>query len=109
MSRLSCIRTKLVSIEQRTARPRPKQVDSYYQSKEHLDWRRIIIDRAVSPYGGYVCQVCGETTETPHADHIIEIVDGGDRTDPMNGQCLCPKCHNQKTAVERMKRRAKRR
>ena len=73
--------------------------DSYYNSKEHRAWRTLIITRANG-----MCQwpSCNAREQRMFADHIIEIRDGGSRTDPLNGQCLCAKHHAIKT--ERAKR-----
>jgi hypothetical protein len=38
------------------------------------------------------------------ADHIVELRDGGSRTDPLNGQCLCGKHHSLKTYRAKMER-----
>ena len=73
--------------------------DEYYNSKAHRAWRTLIISRANG-----MCQWPGCHASNPRmfADHIIEIRDGGSRTDPMNGQCLCARHHALKT--ERAKR-----
>lgn len=81
-----------------SARPAPKSVDPYYRSKEHEEWAHTVKERA-----GFRCEECGAGGRT-YADHIVEIRDGGSRADPMNGQCLCARCHTKKTVAERLKR-----
>ena len=78
-----------------------KEAESFYKSKPFLAWRAEVLRRA-----GHRCQHpgCGVSKGRLFADHIVERKDGGDPLDPNNGQCLCAKHHNQKTAVERAKR-----
>ena len=75
--------------------------DSYYNSKEHRAWRTLIITRAKG-----MCQWPGCNAREPRmfADHIVEIRDGGSRTDPLNGQCLCGKHHAIKTHRAKLER-----
>lgn len=53
------------------------------------------------------CRVCG-TEQDLEADHITEIADGGDPLDAANGQTLCKHHHEEKTALARRIRRARR-
>jgi hypothetical protein len=75
--------------------------DSYYNSNVHRVWRTLIITRADGrcPWPG-----CNVREQRMFADHIIEIRDGGSRTDPLNGQCLCAKHHAIKTHRAKLER-----
>jgi hypothetical protein len=75
--------------------------DDYYNSKEHRAWRTLVISRANG-----MCQWPGCNAREPRmfADHIIEIRDGGAKTDPLNGQCLCGKHHAIKTQRAKLDR-----
>jgi hypothetical protein len=88
--------------------PAPKQVDPYYLTPEHREWREKVIANA-----GGQCQAVDSTGKRcfktiPHvrlfADHIVERQDGGDELDPRNGQALCGQHHTIKTAQQRAKR-----
>ena len=53
------------------------------------------------------CEDQGYIVEGREVDHIVEIEDGGDKTDPDNLQTLCVSCHRKKTAEEKRKREEK--
>lgn len=80
---------------------RPTAADRGYCSTSHKRWRKAVLAR-----DGWQCQACGKVCTSsqpinrPHADHIIPILQGGDRYDINNGQCLCQHCHSMKTARE---------
>jgi hypothetical protein len=58
--------------------------------------RRAILER-----DGYACKACGDDqAEILHVDHILAICLGG-TGDIENGQTLCARCHNKKTACDR--------
>lgn len=78
----------------------------YYQTPEHKAWREAVIARS-----GGRCQWpgCGRRDNRMFADHIVEIKDGGARTDLANGQCLCGAHHSIKTTAERTRRLSTRR
>ena len=75
--------------------------DDYYNSKEHRVWRTLVISRANG-----TCQWlgCNARESRMFADHIVEIRDGGSKTDPLNGQCLCGKHHAIKTQRAKLAR-----
>jgi 5-methylcytosine-specific restriction protein A len=79
----------------------PKITDPHYLTAEHRAWRDEVLRRA-----GGRCQWpgCGSSSGRMFADHIRERKDGGDPLDPANGQCLCARHHNLKTAQERARR-----
>lgn len=54
------------------------------------------------------CRGCGSTKDL-HADHIVEIADGGSLFDASNLQTLCGDCHDEKSAFVRAERAAERR
>ncbi|MCL2555429.1 MAG: HNH endonuclease [Firmicutes bacterium] len=53
------------------------------------------------------CKERGQLVRASHADHIIEIADGGSVYDLDNLQSLCRSCHSTKTLKERARRNAK--
>lgn len=80
----------------------PKTVDSHYNTPEHGEWRRKVIERA-----GHRCQAPGCTVAAPsrlYADHIVELRDGGAALDVDNGQALCASHHSAKTIAARTAR-----
>jgi 5-methylcytosine-specific restriction enzyme A len=76
-----------------------KTAEPYYQSAAHRAWRAEVIRRA-----GGCCQGCGRVGGRLFADHVVELSDGGDATDPANGRALCGACHSAKTAASRRDR-----
>lgn len=57
-----------------------------------------------------LCEHCdshGRITPATEVDHIVEIEDGGSKTDPDNLQSLCKACHRKKTGEEKRKREEK--
>lgn len=86
-----------------TARQRvavqPKTPDPHYLTPEHAAWRAAVLRNA-----RFACEQCGLKGVKLYADHIVEIRDGGSKTDPANGQALCASCHARKTARERARR-----
>ena len=93
----------------RAVKPPAKTADPLYRSKEHLEWRELVVARA-----GRRCQHRDTKTgqrctkaEPEHrmfADHIIEVRDGGPPFEPANGQCLCGAHHTTKTIKARVER-----
>lgn len=76
---------------------------AHYQSGAHREWRAAVLAR-----DSYTCQACGASTPGARliADHVCELVDGGDALDVANGRALCLACHNAKTAAARRERLA---
>ena len=85
----------------------PKVKDLVYTTPEFRAWRTYVVGRA-----GYRCEAKDHghrcTRAWPdhrmYADHIIELIDGGQLFDVANGQCLCAVHHETKT-IEARKRR----
>ena len=77
--------------------------DPHDKRREHeftRHQRRLILER-----DQFCCRDCGNSeADVLHADHILAICLGGTR-DISNGQTLCGKCHNTKTACDRIKNR----
>jgi 5-methylcytosine-specific restriction endonuclease McrA len=75
-----------------------------YNDPRYRRWREIVRLRA-----GGRCQQCGrteaETGRAHQADHIVAVLDGGERFDPRNGQLLCVDCHADKSKADRRRRR----
>jgi 5-methylcytosine-specific restriction protein A len=109
VARLPVFRTKIPTFETRTVKPPAKAVDAHYTTPEHKAWRRAVMVKAKwrceAVEGGVRC-----TRHAPKdrlfADHIVEVADGGDLLDPMNGQAMCGSHHTSKTVAERGKRAA---
>ncbi|WP_147048090.1 HNH endonuclease signature motif containing protein [Methylobacterium gnaphalii] len=105
MGRLSTLATRLSTLDTRTARPAPKVADPELLTAEHKAWRLEVFKRA-----HWRCQWpgCGKQGGRGgirlYADHIVERRDGGAPLDPANGQALCPKHHQVKTAQARAER-----
>jgi 5-methylcytosine-specific restriction protein A len=102
-AKLSFMAPRLQTMDTRTARPEPKQVDQHYRSAEHRIWSAEVIRRS-----GGTCQgaACGRSNVRLFADHIVELKDGGAPFALSNGQALCGSCHSRKTAQERRQRQA---
>lgn len=57
-------------------------------------WRRVsafVLDR-----DGHVCRYCGGPATT--ADHVVALVNGGDRLEPANLVAACVACNSSKGA-----------
>jgi len=70
-------------------------------------WERL---RRVQLAKEPLCRHCferGRLVQATHADHIIEISDGGAVYDIDNLQSLCKSCHSAKTLKERARRNSK--
>ncbi len=99
---------RVAVVDLRTAKPEPKRVDPFYQSREWLKVRALVLKR-----DNYTCQTCGiavrrhpEETDKPRAlvDHIVERRDGGADLDPANLATICDPCHTRKTNQKRAER-----
>lgn len=102
-ARLNSLPQRLATLDTRIGTAPPKEADPYYNSTEHTAWRALVIRRARAR-----CEWpgCGRAEGRMFADHIVELKDGGSRTDPANGWALCAKHHTLKTNQERAKRMA---
>jgi 5-methylcytosine-specific restriction enzyme A len=92
--RLSLLGPRVTMASQRLE-PRPKQVDQYYLTPQHREWRTTVCRRA-----GWQCEAiedgrrCAKSAANGHrmfADHIHERLDGG--PDMGAGRCLCGSHH----------------
>ena len=79
----------------------PKVAAPWYGTPEHHAWRDEVVKRANG-----MCQApgCGRVGVRLFADHVVEIKDGGSKTDLRNGQALCGRCHSRKTVAARAAR-----
>jgi len=90
--------------------PRPeRQPDARANAGERgydADWRKL---RAWYLARHPVCEIRIRCSGDPatEVDHIVPLVDGGDRLDQANLQATCRACHRSKTASDQ--RRARRR
>lgn len=105
--KLRTIAPLIRSIDTRTVKLPPKQVDPLYLSQQYREWREAVVSRA-----GRRCEVVengkrcwkAEPKFRMYADHIVEVRDGGSRFDLANGCCKCSSHHGRKTIDERVKR-----
>ena len=95
---LKCAPPMLRSANLSAARVPPKTADLWYLTPEHRAWAKAVVDRAGR------CEDCGRTGTRLFADHVVEIKDGGSKTDLRNGQALCGRCHSRKTVAARAAR-----
>lgn len=98
MARVPIINGRLTAISGRTV-AMPKLGAAHTRNSQHRDWAAKVKLRA-----WYTCERCGRHETRMFADHIKEVIDGGDALDLSNGQCLCGACHTIKTNNERIKR-----
>jgi 5-methylcytosine-specific restriction endonuclease McrA len=102
---MKVVGNRLKTVDTRTCKPPPKEVDNLYAS---MEWRQLVA--AVIRARGRRCEECGKTHGADGApiriygDHIKELRDGGAPLDPRNVQLLCGSCHGKKTHRERAKR-----
>jgi 5-methylcytosine-specific restriction protein A len=99
MSRIPIAPPRIPTFDSRRVIPAPKQRAHHYGTDQHREWRSRVLLRA-----GYTCELCGAEDVSLHADHIVEINDGGDPLALSNGQALCQRCHNRKTTEEKKRR-----
>jgi len=102
---LPTLRPRIGLADLRTAALPPKIAEPFYSSAEWIALR----DRVRREAGGR-CQVpgCDRIERGMIVDHIVELKDGGAPLDRSNARLMCRSHHNQKTAVERAKRTARR-
>lgn len=102
MAKIAMLRPRLAAAPGRV-KPPVKLADPFYLTAE---WRALAA--TIKSQRGYVCEGCGADGRgrewTIHADHVVEIRDGGARLDPLNVRLLCQPCHNRKTAGEAARR-----
>lgn len=102
MAKLAMLGSRVGSVPAKI-RPPIKRADAFYESAQ---WRALA--KAIKSQRGYVCEDCacdGRGREwLIHADHVVEIRDGGAALDPLNIRLRCQGCHNGKTAREAMRR-----
>lgn len=103
MAKVPIMKSRVPTMDTRTAKPPNKQVDQELKGSEYERWRFEVVKRA-----GYRCEAVEngvrchvEAPSRLFADHIVERRDGGGLLDLENGQCLCGKHHSIKTARAR--------
>jgi 5-methylcytosine-specific restriction endonuclease McrA len=79
---------------------RPNAAARGYCDKAHKLWRQAVLTKC-----SWQCVDCGRVAHgrEMHADHIVPIMQGGDRYDVANGAARCLACHSRKTARENAK------
>lgn len=75
----------------------PKAQDPFYRTKRWVERSRGF--RREHP----VCMVCNRW-KSEVTDHIVPLKDGGEPWADSNLQALCHRCHNRKTARERVRK-----
>ena len=84
--------------------PAARERESFYRSKRWKRVRQKVIER-----DRYQCQEPSCRRLAPsrdlHADHIVEIADGGKPYDMDNLRTLCRGCHTSKSLRERHQRK----
>lgn len=105
---LKTLRPMVASLDVRVAAPAPKEVDPYYGSAAHREWRRVVIGRAGGRCQDPGCDAPARTGRRLYADHVKELRDGGAATDPANGMARCAACHTRKTNAARAARMGRR-
>ncbi len=102
MPRLKTLPPRIKTLEQRIT-PIEKVWHEFYDSPEWIQLvRRLIRER------GRRCEKCGGFNIIVSGDHIVEILDGGEKLDESNVQLLCGQCHTKKTLGNRRMRMEKR-
>lgn len=99
-----CEQHKQLHIHREETYTRPER-HAFYGTGQ---WRRI---RNAYIRRHPLCEECirqGRVTQAVIVDHVIEIKDGGSKTDMNNLQSLCRFCHAEKTENEKRKRNASR-
>jgi 5-methylcytosine-specific restriction protein A len=107
--RLTTLRPRVEMASSRLE-PRERQVDSYYSTQQHREWRSAVYRQAgwqcEAIENGQRCDKSRANGDRMFADHIVERSDGGADLGP--GMCLCGHHHTEKTNRERAKRMAAR-
>lgn len=107
MPRLRTLKPLVRTLDTRTVTPPPKRAEPVYLTREHREWRDLVLARA-----NYRCQAVDNgqrcTRAAPRyrlfADHRVELRDQGAALDPNNGMALCAHHHTIKTMAQRAKR-----
>ena len=61
-------------------------------------WKRL--RRRILERDNWTCQVCGKSAGRFEIDHVVPLAAGGSAWEESNLQCLCRRCHFEKTAGE---------
>ena len=85
---------------------RDRRNGKFYDSAR---WRRVSIKQRTKFPMCSSCEDKGITMEAHHADHIVEIEDGGSPYSLSNLKSLCRSCHTTKTNLVRAERNAPKR
>lgn len=101
------LRSRIGSVDLRSARPPEKHADAELLTSRHRAWREAVLTRA-----GHRCEATDEgkrciraaPKDRMYAHHIRERSDGGDLLDLTNGQCLCASHHTLVTNRNRDRR-----
>lgn len=103
MARIQTLRPRIATLDTRTAKPLPKEVDSHYTTPEHKAWALAVKRKAgwrcEHVEHGVRCERSAAHGDRIYADHLVEIKDGGAKLDPLNGAAKCAS-HNVKKGIE---------
>jgi 5-methylcytosine-specific restriction protein A len=106
--RITMLKPRIATLDTRTAKPLPKEVDSHYNTPEHRAWAL-----AVKRRGGWRCEHVENGVRCPnrhptsvmYAGHIKNRIDYPELAlDPKNGRCEC-NSHNTKGGIQDRVRR----
>jgi hypothetical protein len=113
MARLRSLPSLVRATDLRLVRPPPRdKAPNYrnpiYNTPEFAAWRKQVVARAgarceATDLHGNRCPKAYPKHRV-YADHIVELRDGGQPFDLMNGQCLCARHHELKTHQARIDR-----
>lgn len=106
--RLGVMPSRVPTLDTSIAALPPKTVDPHYQTPEHREWSRKVIERAGGRCEDPECKGPHWKGQRLYADHKVELKDGGAPFDLANGMARCASSHTRKTARLRAERTARR-
>ncbi|EOI42832.1 hypothetical protein UIS_00691 [Enterococcus faecium EnGen0313] len=103
-----CDKHRPTKVSTTTYQQRKEQGGKYFWFYKSKPWKHASYQYRLNNPCCEKCLKAGIVRKADVVDHIIEIRDDySKRLDEENLQSLCHACHNQKTAVERQKRKSK--
>lgn len=102
--RLTTLKPRIATLDTRTAKPLPKEVDSHYNTPEHKAWALAVKRRAgwrcEYVENGHRCECSAARGDRIHADHIKNRRDHPELAlDPRNGRAACTS-HNTRSGLQ---------
>lgn len=107
--RITMLKPRIATLDTRTAKPLPKEVDSHYNTPEHRAWALVVKRRAgwrcEVVENGRRCECSSARGDRIHAGHIKNRKDYPELAlDPSNGQAECT-AHNTRFGIQDRTRR----